>query len=232
MKEDRKRKISARQSSRVKLLKSNRETKVIPSSIGAIFGKSANPPNTRDFQFGSLSELEPVQYSPSCTEYTALRKTGVKSWAGQAGQFFERKKNKNQKLIKMLSALSLASDPPRLIIGVNGDGHAASYRPVEVSCMLLFQFEFNLYVYNKIYFLGRPLSLRVGADLCERAKAGADFVVALQVDSAHVNISKKVPLPRFSLHLDLSGNHLHNAGVGHLRRCHVLTVLRLALCLT
>jgi len=115
-------------------------------------------------------------------------------WASRP-VFFERKKNKNQKLIKMLSALSLASDPPRLIIGVNGDGHAASYRPVEVSCMLLFQFEFNLYVYNKIYFLGRPLSLRVGADLCERAKAGADFVVALQVDSAHVNISKKAPLP-------------------------------------
>jgi Leucine-rich repeat (LRR) protein len=28
-------------------------------------------------------------------------------------------------------------------------------------------------------------------------------------------------------HLDLSGNHLHNAGVEHLRRCHALTVLRL-----
>jgi hypothetical protein len=71
----------------------------------------------------------------------------------------------------MLSALSLASDPPRLIIGVNGDGHAASYRPVEVSCMLLFQFEFNLYVNKIIYFLDRPLSLRVGADLCRSGRS-------------------------------------------------------------
>jgi hypothetical protein len=35
----------------------------------------------------------------------------------------------------MLSALSLWSDPPKLIIGLKADGHAASYRPVEVSCI-------------------------------------------------------------------------------------------------
>jgi hypothetical protein len=91
VKEDRERKISARQSSRLKFLKFNQETnfKVIPSSIGAIFGKSTmcNPPNTRGFQFGSLSGLEPVQYSPSCTEYTALRKAGVGGWAASRPVF-------------------------------------------------------------------------------------------------------------------------------------------------
>jgi hypothetical protein len=61
----------------------------------------------------------------------------VRGGAGQAGQFFELKKKhkKQQQRIKMLSALSLSSDPPRLIIGLNADGHAASYRSAEVSCV-------------------------------------------------------------------------------------------------